>query len=36
LKVVDAQLDFERGPDGKATGLVLHQGGRDMPGKRVR
>lgn len=36
LKVVDAQIDFERGPDGKATGLVLHQGGRDMPAKRVK
>ncbi|HEV2853147.1 MAG TPA: serine hydrolase [Thermoanaerobaculia bacterium] len=34
LKVVDAQLEFVRGADGKATGLVLHQGGRDMPGKR--
>lgn len=34
LKVVDAQLEFVRGADGKVTGLVLHQGGRDMPGKR--
>jgi CubicO group peptidase (beta-lactamase class C family) len=34
LKEVDAQLDFQRGPDGKVTGLVLHQGGRDLPGKR--
>jgi CubicO group peptidase (beta-lactamase class C family) len=34
LKVVDAQIDFVRGPDGKVTGLVLHQGGRDLPGKR--
>jgi CubicO group peptidase (beta-lactamase class C family)/uncharacterized protein YneR len=34
LKVVDAQIDFERGPDGKVSGLVLHQGGRDLPGKR--
>ncbi|HSK80873.1 MAG TPA: serine hydrolase [Thermoanaerobaculia bacterium] len=36
LKVVDAQVDFERGPDGQATGLVLHQGGRDVPGKQVK
>jgi D-alanyl-D-alanine carboxypeptidase len=36
LKVVGAQVDFKRGPDGKATGLVLHQGGRDVPGKRVK
>jgi CubicO group peptidase (beta-lactamase class C family) len=35
LKVVDAQLTFVKGPDGKATQLILHQGGRDMPAKRV-
>jgi hypothetical protein len=34
LKEVDAQVDFQRGADGKVSGLVLHQGGRDMPGKR--
>jgi CubicO group peptidase (beta-lactamase class C family) len=34
LKVVDAQIDFVRGPDGKVTGLVLHQNGRDLPGTR--
>ena len=34
LKVVDAQVDFVRGADGKVTSLVLHQGGRDMPGKK--
>jgi len=34
LKVVEAKIDFERGPDGKVTGLILHQGGRDMPAKR--
>ena len=34
LKVVDAEIDFLRGPDGKAASLVLHQGGRDLPGKR--
>jgi CubicO group peptidase (beta-lactamase class C family) len=34
LKVVDAQVDFVRGEDGKVTSLVLHQGGRDTPGKR--
>jgi hypothetical protein len=36
LKAVAAQIDFERGPDGQATGLVLHQGGRNVPGKRVK
>jgi D-alanyl-D-alanine carboxypeptidase len=35
LRVVDAQITFERGADGKVSGLVLHQNGRDMPGKRV-
>jgi CubicO group peptidase (beta-lactamase class C family) len=34
LKVVDAQIEFVKGGDGKVTGLVLHQGGRDVPGKR--
>jgi D-alanyl-D-alanine carboxypeptidase len=34
LKVVDAEIEFVRGPDGKVTGLILHQGGRDLPGKR--
>ncbi len=34
LKVVDAEIELVRGADGKVTGLVLHQNGRDMPGKR--
>jgi len=34
LKVVDAQVEFQRGAGGKVSALVLHQGGRDMPGKR--
>jgi CubicO group peptidase (beta-lactamase class C family) len=34
LKVVDAQIDFQRGADGRVSGLILHQGGRDLPGKR--
>ena len=34
LKVVDAEIEFVRGADGKVTGLILHQGGRDLPGKR--
>jgi CubicO group peptidase (beta-lactamase class C family) len=36
LKVVDAQIELQRGPDGKATGLTLFQGGRTMPGKKVK
>jgi CubicO group peptidase (beta-lactamase class C family) len=36
LKVVDAQIEIQTGPDGKATGLTLYQGGRETPGKKVR
>jgi serine-type D-Ala-D-Ala carboxypeptidase/endopeptidase len=34
-KVVNAQLTFEAGADGRATGLVLHQFGQNMPAPRV-
>ena len=34
-KVVDAQLTFEVGADGRATAVVLHQAGRDIRGARV-
>lgn len=34
LKVVDAQITFVRGPEGKVDQLVLHQGGRDTPAKK--
>jgi CubicO group peptidase (beta-lactamase class C family) len=34
LRVVDAQITFVRGPEGKVDQLVLHQGGRDMPAKK--
>lgn len=34
LKVVDAQLTFEMDGQGKVTGLVLHQNGRDQTAKR--
>jgi CubicO group peptidase (beta-lactamase class C family) len=33
LKGIDVQLEFVR-EGGKVTGLILHQGGRDMQGKR--
>ena len=36
LKVVDAQIEIQRGPDGKATGLTLFQGGREIPAKKVK
>lgn len=32
LKVVDAQVTFEKDASGKITRLVLHQGGQDVPG----
>jgi hypothetical protein len=35
LKVVDAQNTFERDATGRVTGLILHQGGQTIPGKRV-
>jgi len=35
LKVVDAQLSFSLEAAGQAKGLVLHQGGRDIPAKRL-
>ena len=36
LKVVPAELEFQTAADGKVTGLILHQGGRDQPGKKVK
>ncbi len=36
LKVVDAQVTFVRTGKGDVEQLILHQNGRDMPGKRVR
>jgi CubicO group peptidase (beta-lactamase class C family) len=35
LRVVDAQIVFDRGPDGRATRLILHQGGRQTPAPRI-
>ncbi|HLZ89016.1 MAG TPA: DUF3471 domain-containing protein, partial [Puia sp.] len=35
LREVEAKLEFVPGAQGKPTQLILHQGGRDMPGKRV-
>jgi D-alanyl-D-alanine-carboxypeptidase/D-alanyl-D-alanine-endopeptidase len=34
-KVVDAKITFETDPQGHATTLVLHQGGRDQNAKRI-
>jgi CubicO group peptidase (beta-lactamase class C family) len=35
LKVVDAQISFTRDESGAVAGIVLHQGGNDLPGRRV-
>jgi CubicO group peptidase (beta-lactamase class C family) len=35
LKDVDAQVEFQIDAEGKVTGLILHQGGSDMPAKKV-
>ena len=36
LRVVDAQITFATEGAGPAPGLVLHQNGRDVPGKRIK
>lgn len=35
LRVVDAQISFVSDSAGTVTGLVLHQNGRDVPGRRL-
>ncbi len=35
LTVVAARFTFERNEAGKVTGLVLHQNGRDLPGRKI-
>ena len=35
LKAFDAQITFTRGLGGAVEGLVLHQGGRETPAKRL-
>ena len=35
LKVVDAQITFDTDSGGKATSLILHQGGMNQPAKRI-
>jgi CubicO group peptidase (beta-lactamase class C family) len=36
LRVTNAQLTFTKAPSGEVTGLILHQGGRDQPGRKVK
>lgn len=35
LKVVDAQIVFIRDEAERVSGLILHQGGREKPAKKV-
>jgi CubicO group peptidase (beta-lactamase class C family) len=36
LRAVDAKITFNRDEQGKVTGLIIHQGGRDIPGKKIK
>lgn len=36
LKVVEAEIEFIRGDDGKVERLILHQGGRVVPGLKIK
>jgi serine-type D-Ala-D-Ala carboxypeptidase/endopeptidase len=36
LRQIDAQVTFVRDVSGKVNGLVLHQGGANLPGRKVR
>lgn len=36
LRAVDAKVSFTRDAKGVVTGLVIHQGGRDVPGKKIK
>jgi len=34
-RVVDARITFQVGGDGTVAALTLHQGGRDLPGRKL-
>ena len=36
LKVVNARVMFTKDEKGAVTGLIIHQGGRDVPGKKIK
>jgi hypothetical protein len=36
LRVTEAQISFTKDDSGAVTGLILHQGGRERPGQRVK
>ena len=35
VQVINVQLTFQLDPTGAVTGLVLHHGGKDLPGKKI-
>ncbi len=35
-KNVDARIEFVKEADGKVTKLILHEGGKDMEGKKIQ
>jgi hypothetical protein len=35
-KVVEAKIEFLKDSNGKVTELILHQGGRDIPGEKIK
>jgi CubicO group peptidase (beta-lactamase class C family) len=35
-KVVEAKIEFVKDSSGKVSSIILHQGGRDMPGERIK
>ncbi len=36
MKLVNAQIKFVKDAQGKVTGLVLRQGGRETPAQRIK
>lgn len=36
LRVVDAKVTFVKDGNGQVTSLIIHQGGRDVPGKKIK
>lgn len=36
LKVVDAQITFVKNEKGELTQLILHQGGKERPAKKIK
>jgi CubicO group peptidase (beta-lactamase class C family) len=36
LKVVEAKIEFVKDTSGKVDSIILHQGGRDLPGKKIK